>query len=118
MLPAAVDGRTPVGLRLASGIPYVAGAPVGNAVVLVRNPGVLVVSGRLSGVVPNSYSFPLHPVGVGFLDSLRNATPLDQAGAPLPTAIPRATPSEGPTPSPEASPTEEEAEPSGFIPRE
>jgi hypothetical protein len=118
MLPAAVDGRTPVGLRLASGIPYVAGAPVGNAVVLVRNPGVLVVSGRLSGVVPNSYSFPLHPVGVGFLDSLRNATPLDQAGDPLPTAIPRATPSEGPTPSPEASPTEEEAEPSGFIPRE
>jgi hypothetical protein len=118
MLPAAVDGRTPVGLRLASGIPTVAGAPVGNAVVLVRNPGVLVVSRRLSGVAPNPHGFPLHPVGVGFLDSLRNAAPLDQAGAPLPTATPRATPSGGSTPSPEASPTDEEADPSGFIPRE
>ena len=126
LLPTAEDGRTPSTLRLATGR-QVADPAAGtgtathtevNAVVMLRDPGVLVVSSRLSGVVPNSFAFPFLPVGVGFLDSLCTATPLDRCGVPLPQGVPTSSPGAQPTLPPDASPTDEEAEPSGFIPRE
>jgi hypothetical protein len=129
LLPTAEDGRTPSALRLASGssvAPDAAGTgssgsgseSEANAVVMLRDPGVLVVSSRLSGVVPNPFAFPFHPVGVGFLDALRTAKPLDLSGTPLPTRMPTFSPGAQPTLPPDVSPTDEEAEPSGFIPRE
>jgi hypothetical protein len=122
LLPAAEDGRVPADLRLYGPRESLGAGSDANATVLVRIPGTLLASRRLSGLAPNPCAYPFLPVGAGFLDALTDIVFLGLDGAPLPTASanasPTSPPAESPSPAVEATPTEDNAQPSGWTPRE
>jgi len=98
LLPVAEDGRTPAALRLASDRAALGTGSDADATVLLRAPGTLLASRRLSGLAANAFASPYLPVGTGFMDSLKGLEFLDLDGSPLATAT--ATPT--PTPAPSA----------------